>query len=162
MLHLLHPALVHFSVAFLIAGGACEAWGVFRRNAALERFGATLLVAGTASLLPTIVAGLLAKNSIVVPPDAIDDLELHERLGFALAAVLLLSQFWKAWRGGRLGGSERTGYVALVLLGLALVVAVAFVGAEMVYEHGVGTDAAHDSAAEEGLEDVAGDPGILP
>jgi uncharacterized membrane protein len=139
VLHLLHPALVHFSVAFLIAGGTCEAWGIFGRRAGLERFGATLIVAGTLSLLPTIVAGLLAKNSIVVAPDAAGDLELHERLGFTLAAVLLLSQFWKAWRGGRLHGSERAGYVALVLLGLGLVVAVAWVGAEMVYEHGVGT-----------------------
>jgi uncharacterized membrane protein len=138
VLHLFHPALVHFSVAFLLAGGVCEAWGVFRRREAAASFGSVLMVVGTFSLFPTIVTGLLAKNSIAVPAGAADDLVLHERLGFVLAAVVLASQFWKAWRGGRLDGTERKAYVVLVLLGVALLVAVSVVGADMVYHHALG------------------------
>ena len=62
MLHLFHPALVHFSVAFLIAGGVLEAWGILTRRAGPEKFGAVLVLAGTVSLLPTVVAGTLAAN----------------------------------------------------------------------------------------------------
>ncbi len=138
MLHLFHPALVHFSVAFLVAGSLCEAWSILGRHKAAERFGATLVLVGTVSLLPTIVTGLLAKNSIVVPTGGADQLELHERLGFTLAATFLISQFWKAWRGGRLSDAERKVYAILVLLGVALVTAVAVIGADMVYDHGLG------------------------
>jgi uncharacterized membrane protein len=136
--HLFHPALVHLSVAFLVAGGLCEAGGILGRRAALERFGATLVVVGTLSLLPTIVTGFLAKNSIDLPADAADDLELHERLGLTAAGVFVAVQFWRAWGRGRVSPGQRTAYALVVLAGVVLVVAVAVVGGEMVYVHGVG------------------------
>jgi uncharacterized membrane protein len=141
VLHLFHPALVHFSVALLVAGSVSEVWGILGRREGAERFGATLVLIGTVSLLPTIVTGLLAKNSIVVPAGGVDDLELHERLGFVLAAVFLLSQFLKAWRGGRLSTTERKVYVIILLVGVAMVIASAVIGAELVYEHGLGVAA---------------------
>jgi uncharacterized membrane protein len=141
VLHLIHPALVHFSVALLVVGSVAEAWGILGRREVVERFGATVVLIGTVSLLPTIVTGLLAKNSIVVPVGGVEDLELHERLGFVLAAVYLLSQFLKAWRGGRLGATERKLYVIVLMVGIATVTAVAVIGADLVYDHGLGVAA---------------------
>ena len=106
MLHLFHPALVHFSVAFLVTGAVCEALGIFKGREGLEKFGGTLVLLGTASLLPTLVTGFLAKNSIELPTGAAAVVELHERLELTGSALFLGSQFWKAWGGGRLAAGQ--------------------------------------------------------
>ena len=57
MLHLVHPALVHFSVAFLVFGAIAEAGGLLARREALARWGGQLVLVGCVSLVPTIVSG---------------------------------------------------------------------------------------------------------
>lgn len=138
MLHLFHPALVHFSVAFLVGGGVSEAWGILARRANLERFGAALVLVGTFSLLPTVVTGVLAGNTVDLPTGVEDDLLLHERIGLVVLGVFLVSQFWKAWGGGRVPGGQRRPYAFYLLAGVALVIFGAYLGGEMVYGHGVG------------------------
>jgi uncharacterized membrane protein len=140
VLHLLHPALVHLSVAFLGVGGACEAWAILRHRPGVERWAGVLVVVGTLSLLPTIVTGYLAKNSVDLPASAVGDLELHERLGLTLAGVFVASQFWKAWGGGRISPRYRTWYAALLLAGVVVLVVGAVLGGELVYGHGVGVN----------------------
>ena len=62
MLHLLPPAAVHFSVAFLVAGGLGESFGILLRRPGIERWSGTLVLLGTLSLFPTVVTGFLAEN----------------------------------------------------------------------------------------------------
>ena len=138
MLHLFHPALVHLSVAFLIAGGVSEAWGILARRRGPERFGAVLVLAGTVSLLPTVVTGSLAANTVDLPPGAKDSLVLHERIGFVILGVFLVSQFWKAWDRGRVPDGQKRAYALFLLAGVMLVVFGAYLGGEMVYGYGVG------------------------
>ena len=54
MLHLFHPAFLHFTVAFLVAGGGLEAWGLLADREGPRRLGSTLLLIGLVSLIPTI------------------------------------------------------------------------------------------------------------
>ena len=136
-LHLFHPPLVHFTVAFLVVGGLCEAFGILRGLERPERFGALLVLIGTVFLIPTVASGLLAENTVSVKTGA-SDLELHERFGFAILAVFLLGAFAKAWVRGNLTGRARTAYAILLLVGVVLVVLGSLLGGHLVYDHGIG------------------------
>ena len=136
--HLLHPALVHFAVAFLAAGAGAEGWGILARREAVERFGSVLVPVGTLLLLPTVATGWLAANTVDLPPGASADLARHETFGLATAVWFLGLLFWRGWEGGTIGGSRRVAYALLVLAGAVLVTATAFLGGELVYGHAVG------------------------
>lgn len=138
MLHLLHPAFVHFSVAFLLVGGICEGIGILWARPGVERFGAALVLVGTASLLPTVGTGFLAANTVALPAGAHDLLEVHERVGLSVLGLFVASQFWKAWARGRIPDPQRWAYALVVLAGVVLVGYGAFVGGKMVYGEGVG------------------------
>ena len=138
MLHLIHPALVHFSVSLLILGGAVEAWALLTRRDAPARFGGILVVCGTVSLLPTIVAGYLAANTIELPSAAGPVLEAHERNGLFLIGLFVGAQFWKGWFRGELPRGQRPFYALLLIAGVALAAYSALLGGELVYYLGVG------------------------
>jgi uncharacterized membrane protein len=138
VLHLIHPVLVHVTVASLIAGGLVEAYGIWRRREGAERFGGTLVVVGTASLVPTIVAGFLAANSLGLSTAGADAVDDHERLGLLVLGVFVPLLLLKAWGRGRPPERWRGLYVAGLLVGVGLASAAAYVGGFMVYELGVG------------------------
>jgi uncharacterized membrane protein len=135
---LLHPIVVHFVLAFLVAGGACEACGLLARSERARGFGSILVLAGTASLVVAVATGFLAQNVVEIPEGAHALVERHERVGLLVLALFLGSQFWKGWVGGRIPDSQRLPYAALLAFGVLLVVYGAFLGGEMVYTHGVG------------------------
>ena len=138
MLHLIHPALVHVTVAFLVIGGLVEAYGIRARRESAERFGGVLVVLGTASLVPTIVAGYLAENSLTLSVAGGEAVDNHERLGLVVLGVFVPLLLAKAWGRGRPPESWRGLYAALLLIGVAAAVGAATLGGIMVYELGVG------------------------
>jgi uncharacterized membrane protein len=141
VLHLIHPALVHVTVAFLIAGGLVEAYGIGRHHEAATRFGGALVVLGTASLVPTIIAGFLAENVLTLSGGAVDAVDDHERFGLLAFGVFLPLLLLKAWGRGRPPQGLRGLYVAGLLVGVALVGTAAYLGGLMVYALGVGVAA---------------------
>jgi len=138
MLHLIHPALLHFSVAFVTVGGACEVAGILLRREVLERFGVRSLLIGTASLVPTMISGYLAANTVDVTVEGRLLLDAHERNGWIVLGLLLASQFWKAWCGGRLSPVQRTFSPALVSGAVVFLLYGAWLGGQLVYAQGVG------------------------
>jgi uncharacterized membrane protein len=141
MLHLIHPVLVHATVAFLIVGGVVEAYGVLGRKDGAERFGGALVVLGTATLVPSIIAGFLAENSLTltaVGTEAVDD---HERFGLIALGVFVPLLVMKAWGRGRPPEPYRGLYATGLIAGVAVVIAAAYLGGLMVYELGVGVAA---------------------
>lgn len=141
MLHLIHPVFVHATVAFLIVGGLVEAYGIGRRREGAERFGGVLVVLGTVSLVPAIVAGFLAENSLTLSAaggEAVDD---HERLGLLVLGVFVPLLLMKAWGRGQPPERWRGLYAGGVILGVAAAAAAAYVGGLMVYDLGVGVAA---------------------
>ena len=137
-MHLFHPALLHFSVAFITVGGACEVVGLLLRRELIERFGAQLLLIGLASLVPTMISGYLAANTVDVTNEGRVLLDAHERNGWIVLLLLLGTQFWKAWCGGSLGASWQKLYAALVAAVVLLTLYGAWLGGQMVYVQGVG------------------------
>jgi len=138
VLHLVHPALVHFTVAFLVAGALLEAWGLLFRRPHAARWGGGLTTAGTIAIVPTIAAGYLALNSLTVADDAHRLLDRHESLGLMLFGTALALVLARAWMRGRVEGGARVPFALglLVLAGLAGYGA--FCGGQLVYVFGVG------------------------
>ncbi len=141
MLHLFHPALVHFSVAFLTAGGLLEAAGIFLGRQGWSRAGNRLVWAGLVSLLPTIASGYLAINTLDVPPAAERLAWHHERNAWIALGGFFASRFWKAWNRGSLARPAEIGYALLTLAAVAWLLFNAWLGAELVYVHGLGVAA---------------------
>jgi uncharacterized membrane protein len=160
VLYLIHPATVHFVVAFLLAGALAEAWGMWREREALASWGGRMVVLGGLAAVPAVAAGYLAANTAPLPDGAEEMLEWHERSGLVLAAAVLAALLWKAWCGGSIPRSQRAAYVALLAVIVTLVVTAAWLGGTLVYGLGVGVDRA-SAALEHRAERVAGDLGIL-
>jgi len=139
MAFLLHPALVHFSVAFLITGGACEACGIFLGRVNLEKFGGRLVMAGAVSLVPTIVAGYVARNGVGESSEAMTAaMDLHERVGLVLLGVFGLAILWRAWGQGQIPAGHRRVYAVWLILGIAVAAYTAWLGGGLVYIFGAG------------------------
>lgn len=137
-MHLVHPALLHFSVAFIIVGGVCEVAGLLSRRDSWARFGGTLLLVGLASLIPTMVSGYLAANTVVVPDGGQALLDGHERNGWILLGLLLGTQFWKAWCRGQFAPGQEKLYAGLIAVVIFFALWAAWLGGQMVYLQGVG------------------------
>jgi len=137
-MHLIHPAFLHFSVAFVVAGGVCEVAGLFSKRDDWSRFGGTLLLIGLASLIPTMISGYLAANTVVVADEAQALLDGHERNGWILLGLLLGSQFWKAWCRGQLGPGQGKLYAVLIAVVVFFTLRAAWLGGQMVYVQGIG------------------------
>lgn len=137
MLHLFHPALVHFTVAFIVTGAAVELWGM-RGLPRAERWGGQMLALGLASLVVTVASGYLAANTLPSPPGDGRLLAAHERNGWILLGLLFTGQFWKSWCGGRVEGRGRGLYAVLLVGVLVAVWWSAWLGGQMVYVQGIG------------------------
>lgn len=148
-LYLFHPALVHFSVAFLISGAACELAGLMLRRPAFARVGGRLVLAGTASLVPTIVSGYLAANTVELSPEAARILESHETNGLILAGLYVACLFWKAAFRGTVPQGQRVLYAVVLAAGVLLTAYSAWLGGRMVYGEGTGVRSTRASAALE-------------
>ena len=138
MLHLFHPALVHFPIALLIVGSSWEAAGHLRGRDEAVRGGGTLVVLGTLALLPAVISGYVALDAVPLAQSGERALDLHELCGWSVAALYTGLLFAKAWNRGAIPESWRRTYGALLLLGAVLVVGSAVLGGELVYVHGTG------------------------
>ena len=137
-MHLIHPALVHFSLAFIFVGCASEVCGLLSRRDSFARWGSRLTLIGLASLVLTIASGYLAANTLDFDDEGLTLLDSHERNGWILLGVLFVSQFWKAWCGGRIPDRLAPLYVLMLTAALALTVWGAWLGGQMVYGQGIG------------------------
>ena len=138
MLHLIHPAMVHFSVAFLVLGGSCEAWGLLARRQGPTEFGGTMVVIGVLTLPVTLVSGYLAANTVDVSDTSVRLIAAHELNAWLVATVFVAAIFWKAWHRGKIPLGQRAPYALLLIASVVLTIYSALLGGEMVYLHGVG------------------------
>ena len=137
--YLLHPAFVHFPIAFLVLGVLVDAAAVLRGAAELRRAASALLIIGSACLWIAVGLGLLAERTAPHVPAAWEVLADHEMLAYVTAGafsaftLLRLIVLRRRWR-----------WLQLVLwLGAAAVLgATAYHGGELVFRFGMGVTAA--------------------
>lgn len=132
----IHPALVHFPIAFLLGAVAVDLYARLKPGESLTRVAAGLYVAGTAGGVPAILAGLVAFFTVPHAGGRAHDL-MYWHPGVSAASLGLFAAV--AVRRWRLRSAPaRTGAFVLALLASALLAAGGFLGGYMVYHLGVG------------------------
>ena len=147
-MHSWHPMVIHFPlVAFAVAVvlDALSAWTGSDR----WRKTATLLWwVGLIGAAAAIATGLLAYSRVEHSELAHDAMLVHRNLAFAAATVLLATAVWR-WR--RPASRLRA---AVGVVGLGLLLAVGYLGGELVFRHalGVPTETLEQISHERGSE----------
>lgn len=132
-----HPSLVHFPIALLPVSIGTDLIGRATGNRGLlETARHTIEIAAAGAALAG-VSGLVAQEEVNAEGDAMDMLITHRNLNIlATLAVGALA----LWRRRRYRPS--LGYLGLGLAGVAAMTYSAYLGGSLVYEHGVGVEAA--------------------
>jgi uncharacterized membrane protein len=132
-----HPSLVHFPIALLPVSIGTDLIGRATGNRGLlETARHTIEIAAVGAALAG-VSGLVAQEEVNAEGEARDMLITHRNLNIlATLAVGTLA----LWRSRRYRPS--LGYLGLGLAGVAAMTYSAYLGGSLVYEHGVGVEAA--------------------
>jgi len=134
----IHPALVHFPIAFFLGGVTLDLFAWWMRREGLGRIATGLLAAGAVMAVPTALAGLLAFFTVPAHTAAAHNL-LFWHLGLEVAAVLLFTAVVIVrWRDGlALPGAASRGFG---LLATAILIVGSYLGGNLVYHGGAGVD----------------------
>jgi uncharacterized membrane protein len=129
----LHPALVHFPIAWLVGLALVDFVGLVRKREAWQRAGIFVLAGTVLSLLPTAATGLLRAAHMEFDANLHALLVVHRTLNFVVAGLLLAAFALRLARRNRLDGWWRLGYLALVFAATCAVLVAADFGGRMVY-----------------------------
>jgi uncharacterized membrane protein len=129
----LHPALVHFPIAWLLGLALVDFVGLVRKREAWQRAGIYVLAGTVLSLLPTVATGLLRAAHMQFDPTLRALLVTHRTLNFVVAGLLLAALALRLARYNRLLGWWRLAYLALVFAASGVVLVAADFGGRMVY-----------------------------
>jgi uncharacterized membrane protein len=135
----IHPSLVHFPIALLIAGLCTDLYTRARRSVGAGHVATGLYVAGVLMGLVTGLAGLLAFYTVpsAHTEQAHDQVVWH--LGLALTSVVLFAGVaWVRWRGWSELPSVGSLVVSLVAVGL--LTAAGYLGGHIVYHGAMGVE----------------------
>lgn len=131
---LLHPALVHFPIALLIAAGAFYVAARFREPSTFYRAGWLLHLAGLAGAIAAVLSGNAAEGDLPLTPELEAHLDTHSLLGYATVWIFALLAVWQYLRQGRGGPREQWLFLVAFWLGLGVMAWGAWYGGHMVYE----------------------------
>ena len=133
-----HPLIVHFPIALLMAAFWLDVAAVVFRSETWHRVSLWNLALGVLSAGAAVWAGLRAEDIAKHTFEIHEVMELHERLGIITLILGLMWLGWRVMRRDRLGPAAR---VASFALGAAMISTLAWgahLGGRLVYEFGVG------------------------
>lgn len=132
----LHPALVHFPIAFLLGAVVLDLVAWFRGSVTLTRAAMWLLLAGVATGLLAMAAGVLAFYTVPAHTEEAHVMMIWH-LSLAVVALVLFGGVAIVRRRGRaIAPSVVSRTIGLVAAGLILVVG--YLGGHIVYRGGAG------------------------
>jgi uncharacterized membrane protein len=132
----LHPALVHFPIAGLVALAVTDFVGLVLRREAWRRAGMVVLIATAVSLVPTVATGLLRASHIEFHAAEHSLLATHRTLNLIVTGLVAVALVLRAARRRHLQGLQRAHrivYLASVFAATSLVLVAADFGGRMVY-----------------------------
>ena len=152
--HEVHPAIVHFPITILPLAVGADLLGRATGSQALRSIGrwGMPLTAATAAL--SAATGLVAQEEVRAEGRAHDLLVTHRNMNLSFLGLSALLAVWRLRRE-----TPSASYLALGLASIGAVSYSAYLGSKMVYEYGVGVDAAHGLRRPEGAPEIA--PGHL-
>ncbi len=153
---MLHPALVHFTIALFIMAVGLDVVGWLLRKPGLHTAAwVNLAIAGLMGI-GTAIAGMAAEMHLLLTPENHLALHRHKILGFSLLACILVLALWR-WRlGGAFPARGASLYLLLAMAGTALTATTAYYGGDLVYVRGVGVQALDRLALERHERSVFG------
>jgi uncharacterized membrane protein len=134
-----HPRVVHFPMALLLIGAAFTALGLWRGRPAWREHGRLSLLLGWLSTLAAVMTGLIDQSRAAQSETITAAINQHITVGLAVLVAFGLALYWPL-RDKKLcvAGRIPWPYLALLLVGVALVLAEGWLGGKLVYELGVG------------------------
>jgi uncharacterized membrane protein len=134
----IHPALIHFPIAFLLGGLLIDLYARIRPRESLTRVASGLLVAGVVSGLVAAGAGLVSYYTVPAHTEAAhEQMDAHMVLaGAALGLFALVAVGRWMRRTKPAGAATLVGGMAAS----ALLVSAAMLGGKTVYQGGAGVD----------------------
>lgn len=133
----IHPALVHFPIAFLLAGVVLDLYAIGCRRPDLVPVASRLLIAGLITGFLAVGSGLVAYGTVPTHTD-----ESHRRMLWHLgAAVVTLAVFMLGILGRSVAAPRVPRWTRVVTIAGSLVLLVtAYLGGTLVFKYGTGVD----------------------
>jgi uncharacterized membrane protein len=143
----IHPIAVHFTIALVVVAVLLDLLGRLTKSPLLHSVAFVNLLIAAVSGVVTIGAGMAAEVKLLISHDVHAVLDTHKLLGFsAFGGLLALT----AWRLASRGRFPRFGaaYLAAGLATAGAVVGAGYIGAQLVYDHGLAVQAIDRQALE--------------
>lgn len=135
----LHPTLVHFAVALVVAAVLFDVLGLWRQSEKLLFAGFWNTVAGAGAAVLAVASGWLAElNQELIHDGAGAVLAFHKTFALAGAGLWLVVTVWRVAMRGYIRPRLRTPYLAASFLVVALITVAGILGGTLVYGYGVG------------------------
>jgi uncharacterized membrane protein len=133
----LHPILVHFTIALVVASFAFDIVGSVVKVSSLAAAAWWTIAAAVPLTVGTVVTGLISRRRAAIAEGAaLRYLRLHTALGPTFFGCLIAVAFWRAsfWSSG---SHPTVLYIAVSGLLVAMMTVQGYLGGELVYAFGV-------------------------
>jgi uncharacterized membrane protein len=132
----MHGATVHFPIALVLCSGALDTTGFLFPSLASRRglhaAGYWTMLLGAAGTVPAVVSGLIISRGVMLGHDT---LRLHHLFVWPAFALIMGLAAWRVLGSGGTARKAPLGYLAIVGLASALVMAAGYWGGEMTLGH---------------------------
>lgn len=143
----IHPLVIHFPIALILVMVACDFIGLLAGKKSFISAANILSVFASLGAVVAVISGTLASESIWHNEAAHELMETHETIGFIVLGIIIVLTIFRLAVGKKIYGS--LGWIALIigLVGASFVTYTAFLGGEMVFDHGAGVKEAQVETA---------------
>ena len=156
--HLLHPKVVHFTVALLTMALLFE---VLRLVTKKEMFGEAArwnMIFGGLAAIVTFATGLLAESHVVIAGGAKEVFEHHETFGYITMILAVVLLIWHL-APGRLYRRFYSFYLVILVAVVVSLSVGAYYGGRLVYDFGVGVGMKSGAIEKQTVPDNSAVPG---
>ena len=140
-----HPLIVHFPIAFLVAFFLIDLIGSLIRNDNLRRFAGGMLYLGTIAAAATVFLGFLAAASVEHGDNVHLIMEKHKLFGLSVLCLSAVLSIWRLLSAVAIKGVTNIVFLLFAALLNILIMLGADLGGLMVYKHGVAVEAVEET-----------------
>lgn len=144
----IHPLIVHFPIAFLIAFFVIDVIGSMLNKDSWRTLASGLLYLGAISAAAAVAAGLIAEGTIEHGENVHLIMERHEFFGLSTLGISIFLSLWRLLSGGIVRGVANFFFILVSLLLTVFIVLGADLGGLMVYKHGVAVEAVEETMVD--------------